>query len=219
MATICCGWEYCINDAVNAFDNASIALNLTPIYRIQTMRLKKLMIQAVLASVLVIGFGLTAMTSGQASSYGQPPLTAPAVAFAKDTTDILQKRLFAALSQEFSETTPATAKNGSAAISLIFNDNNHNMRLVGTVGPLRKTDRPEDGFERTVVSAAVNNQNAAVTEGVYGEPGEWYYRRAIPISNAMSTSCVLCHSNYGALPTNKQIVGVLALKVPIKSAY
>jgi hypothetical protein len=179
------------------------------------MRLKKLIIQAVLASVVVIGFGLTAMTGGQASSYAPPPLTAPAVAFAKDTTDILQKRLFAALGQEFSETTAGTASKGSAAISLIFNDNNHNMRLVGTVGPLRRTDYPEDGFERTVVTAAVNAQNATVTEGVYGQPGEWFYRRAIPISNTISLSCVLCHANYAALPADKQIVGVLALKVPI----
>jgi hypothetical protein len=181
------------------------------------MRLKKLIIQAVLASVLVIGFGLTAMTGGQAYSYNKPPLTDPTVVFAKDTTDILQSRLFAALGQEFSQTTAATAAKGSAAISLIFNDKNHNMRLVGTVGPLRETDYPEDSFEETVVSQAVNVQNAAVTEGVYGAPGQWYYRRAVPISNTISPSCVLCHANYAFLPANKQIVGVLALKVPIKN--
>jgi hypothetical protein len=181
------------------------------------MRLKKLIIQAVLASVLVIGFGLTAMTGGQATSYNKPPLTAPNVVFAKETTDILQSRLFAALGQEFSQTTAATAAKGSAAISLIFNDKNHNMRLVGTVGPLSQNDLPKGEFEKTVITQAVNLQNSAVTEGVYGEPGEWFYRRAIPISNTISPSCVLCHSNYGALPPNKQIVGVLALKVPIKN--
>jgi hypothetical protein len=177
------------------------------------VRLKKLIIQAVIASVLVIGFGITAMTS-QASSYNKPALNSPAVVYASETTNILQARLFAALTQEFAVTTAETAPKASDAISIIFNDKNHDMRLVGTVGPLRQNDYPEDNFEQTAVAKAVNQQNGAVSEAVTGEPGEWYYRRAVPLSN-FSESCKLCHLNYRSLPSTK-IVGVLALKVPVK---
>jgi hypothetical protein len=179
------------------------------------MRLKKLIIQAVIASVLVIGFGITAMTS-QASSYNKPALTSPAVVYASETTDILQARLFAALGQEFAVTTVATAPKASDAISIIFNDENHDMRLVGTVGPLRTNDYPKDNFERTAVAKAVDQQQIAVSEAVTGGPGNWYYRRAIPVSNALAPTCVLCHANYANLPANKQIVGALALKVRVK---
>jgi hypothetical protein len=174
------------------------------------MRLKKLTIQAVIAAVLVIGFGITAMTSSLANSYGQP--SPQSIAFAKETTDILQSRLFAALGQEFAVTTVATAPKASDAISLIFDDENHSMRLVGTVGPLRQNDYPEDNFEQVAVNKAVNLQDASVIDKVDGR----YYRRSVPVSNAIAPTCVLCHANYRTLPANKQIVGVLALKVPIK---
>lgn len=172
------------------------------------MRLKKLIIQAVIASVLVIGFGLTAMTGNIANAQPSPQ----SVAYAKETTDILQARLFAALGQEFAVTTAATAPKASDAISLIFDDNNHSMRLVGTVGPLRRNDYPEDGFEANVVNKAVNLQDGTVIDKVEGG----YYRRSVPVSNTIAPTCVLCHANYRTLPANKQIVGVLALKVPIK---
>jgi Protein of unknown function (DUF3365) len=179
------------------------------------MRLKKLIIQAMLASVLVIGFGLTAITSSQAGWYNtKPALTDPAVVYAKETTDILQSRLFAALLQEFNSTTAATAPKATDAISLIFNDKNHNMRLIGTVGPLRQNDYPKDQFEQTAVAQA-NAQNGAVYEAVDGVPGQWYFRRSVPVSN-FSESCKLCHLNYQNLPSTK-IVGALALKVPIKN--
>jgi Protein of unknown function (DUF3365) len=178
------------------------------------MRLKKLVIQAVIASVLVIGFGITAITGGQASPYNKPALTDPAVVYASQTTDILQSRLFAALLQEFNSTTAATAPKATDAISIIFNDKNHDMRLVGTVGPLRQNDYPEDTFEQTAIAKAVNQQNGTVSEAVTGEPGNWYYRRAVPVTN-FSPSCVLCHVNYQGLPSTK-VVGALALKVPVK---
>jgi hypothetical protein len=187
------------------------------------MRLKKLIIQAVLASVLVIGFGLTAMTGGQASSYNKPALTDASVKYAKATTEILQSRLIAALGQEFGSTTRETAANATDAISLIFNDKNHNMRLVGTVGPLRENDYPEDQFEQKAVAKVLNEQIPFTTsianpiDAIDGAPGQWYYRRAIAVDNkTLGTSCVLCHANYAFLPANKQTVGVLALKVPIK---
>jgi hypothetical protein len=173
------------------------------------MRLKKLIVQAVIASVLVIGFGMTAITGSLATSYGQP--SAQSIAYAKETTDILQARLFAALLQEFGETTAATAPKATDAISLIFDDANHSMRLVGTVGPLRRNDLPKDRFEVNAVNKAVNLQDGKPIDQVDGR----FYRRSIPVSN-FSPSCVLCHANYASLPANKQIVGVLALKVPIK---
>jgi hypothetical protein len=106
----------------------------------------------------------------------------------------------------------ATAPKASDAISLIFDDANHSMRLVGTVGPLRRNDYPNDRFEVNAVNKAVNLQDAAVIDQVDGR----YYRRSVPVSNKIAPTCVLCHANYKTLPADKQIVGVLALKVPIK---
>ncbi len=172
------------------------------------MRLKKLIIQAVIASVIVIGFGFTAMTGSLANSYRQP--SPQSIAFAKETTDILQSRLFAALLQEFNTTTAASAPKATDAISLIFDDDNHSMRLVGTVGPLRHNDYPNDRFEVNAVNQAVNLQDANVIDKVEGR----FYRRSVPVSN-FNSSCVLCHANYQNKPAT-EIVGVLALKVPIK---
>jgi hypothetical protein len=52
--------------------------------------------------------------------------------------------LFAALLQEFAETTPANVEEGKKSISLIFNDRNDDMRLVGVLQPLRTNDVPQD---------------------------------------------------------------------------
>ena len=181
------------------------------------MRIKKIVIKAMTALVLVIGLGLTTMATSQAFGYHNPRPSEASIASAKKTGIILESRLLAALGQEFSQTTAATAANGSTAISLIFNNKNHDMRLVGTVEPLSRNDYPRNQYEHYVIAQAVGAQKADPTDRVYIADDQWYYSRALPVSNSMSPSCVLCHTNYGRLPANRQVVGALVTRVPIKN--
>src|SRR5262245_2569373 len=80
------------------------------------------------------------------------PPSAAEIASAKGTADLLQATVFGALLQEFSETTPQNVEEGKRSISLVFNDKNTNMRLVGTNEPLRDNDVPRDTFEETALA-------------------------------------------------------------------
>lgn len=116
----------------------------------------------------------------------------------------------AALVQEISETTPANAAQGSLSIGLIFNNKNHDMRLVGTLQPLSRNDYPEDAFERTALAKAMTGQPYTAVEKV---DGDWYYRRSVPLS-AFAPQCATCHSNFVGLGAS-DMVGALMLRVPI----
>src|SRR6185369_8010896 len=69
--------------------------------------------------------------------------------------------LLAALFKEFDETTPQNVDHGKQAISLIFNDLNRDMRLVGTFRPLlgKDNDRPNDSFENTALRLALTGHH------------------------------------------------------------
>ena len=142
------------------------------------------------------------------------------VAFAQRTSDLLLNELLAALFQEFNETTPDNVAEGKQAISLIFNNSNRDMRLVGVFPPLLGgiNDLPSDSFERRSLVKALQGEANTSVERV-GD--RWYYRRSVPLSNTFHTSCVLCHSNFTQQffdQTNNpgQWVGALTLRVPIK---
>lgn len=142
------------------------------------------------------------------------------VAFAQRTSDLLLNELLAALFQEFNETTPDNVEEGKQAISLIFNNANRDMRLVGVFPPLLGgiNDLPSDSFERRSLVKALQGEANTSVERV-GD--RWYYRRSVPLSNTFHTSCVLCHSNFTQQffdQTNNpgQWVGALTLRVPIK---
>ncbi|MCV3212207.1 hypothetical protein OGM63_01470 [Plectonema radiosum NIES-515] len=156
--------------------------------------------------VLVIGFGLTGIARG----YNNPPASQQ-IAIAKQTSDLMLNTLFAALTQEFNETTVNNVEQGKQSISLIFNDENKDMRLVGTVHPLQESDRPRDNFERQANALALAGQAYASVQRV---EDEWYYRRSIPLSN-FRAECALCHVNLPVGPTSDW-VGALMLRVPIK---
>ena len=101
---------------------------------------------------------------------------------------------------------------GKTSISLVFNDANKDMRLVGTFDPIRDNDRPRDSFEQTALERALAGGQA--TTAVQRVDDRWFYRRSIPLSN-FSDACSLCHANFG--PTNpSQWVGALMLRVPIR---
>jgi hypothetical protein len=142
-----------------------------------------------------------------------------AIDFAQRTSNLMVNELVAALFQEFNETTPANVEEGKQSISLIFNDSNRDMRLIGTFGPLQggDNDLPNDSFEQTALSRALEGQPHTAVERV-GD--RWYYRRSVALSNTFHQTCVLCHTNF----TEKffkhtknpgQWVGALALRVPI----
>jgi len=143
------------------------------------------------------------------------------IAFAQQVSDLMVNELVAALFQEFEETTPQNVEHGKQAISLIFNDLNRDMRLIGTFSPLLggSNDRPADGFETTALRRALTGQTHAAVQQINDT---WFYRRSVPLSNTMHKACVLCHRNFTTdffNSTNNpgQWVGALVVGVPIKS--
>jgi hypothetical protein len=163
-----------------------------------------------LIAVLVVGLAaVTFERAGRAEGNKQPP-TPASVAFGIQTANLMQATLFAALLQEFDETTPANAEQGKQSIGLIFDDHNHSMRLVGALQPLSDNDYPEDTFETSALQQATIGQGATSVERV---KGQWYYRRSIPLSN-FHPACGMCHTNF--CPVNdSQWVGALMLRVPL----
>ncbi len=133
------------------------------------------------------------------------------IAKAQQATDLLQATLFAALLQEFAETTPGNAPQGIQSIGLVFNDKNENMRLVGARQPLSDNDLPKDPFEERALANALRGQNTAEVQKV---EGEWVYRRSIALSN-FHPACVMCHTNFPSVVDPTDWVGALMLKVPI----
>ena len=146
---------------------------------------------------------------GRAQGNNQPPSTA-SITFGTKVADLMTATLFAALLQEFAETTPANVAQGKQSIGLIFDDENHNMRLVGAQQPLSENDLPEDAFEMSALQQAMIGQGSTSVERV---KGKWYYRRSIPLSN-FHQACGMCHTNFGPVDAT-QFVGALMLRVPL----
>ena len=167
---------------------------------------------AVVAFVAALGSALT-----RAQPQGNPPSESE-VAFATQVADLLQNEIVAALFTEFDETTPENVEHGKQAISLIFNDLNRDIRLVGTFEPLGGENNLPDGlFERRALQLALQGQPDTAVQKVNGQ---WFYRRTIALSNTFHTACVLCHTNFtpaffAATNNPGQWVGALALRVPI----
>ena len=179
------------------------------------MKLKRVIGLVLLLTVAgVAGFG----RAGNSPSNNPP--SSEEVAFAQRTSDLLHNELFAALIQEFNETTPENVEEGKQAISLIFNNSNRDIRLIGVFPPLQGglNDLPSDSFERKSLVKALQGEANTSVERV-GD--KWYYRRSVALSNTFHQSCVLCHTNFTDqffTQTNNpgQWVGALTIRVPIK---
>jgi hypothetical protein len=171
--------------------------------------------RAIALVILIAVAGLVAF----ARVKNDPP-TAEEKESAVQTANLLENEVFAALLQEFGETTPENVEQGKQAISLIFHDANRDIRLVGTFGPLLggNNNIPSDDFEQQSLAKALQGlPNTAVER----HGNRWYYRRSIALSNAIHTSCAQCHTNFTPQffqNTNNpgQWVGALTLRVPIK---
>jgi hypothetical protein len=141
------------------------------------------------------------------------------IAFAQEVSGLMVNEIVAALFQEFNETTPDNIEHGKQAISLIFNDLNRDMRLIGTFRPLLGggNDRPSDQFERTALRRALEGEAETAVQRVNDR---WYYRRSVPLSNTLHTACVQCHANFTPeLFENNpgEWVGALVVGVPINT--
>lgn len=134
----------------------------------------------------------------------------PTGAIRTATSDLMLATLFAALLQEFAETTPANVEEGKKSISLIFHDRNEDMRLVGVLQPLRANDVPQDSFEASALDLAMQGQSFS---GAEKREGKWFYRRSVALSN-FHPACAMSHENFGPVDAN-QWVGALMLRVPI----
>jgi hypothetical protein len=160
----------------------------------------------------VIGaVGLVSVSLTFAVAHGQHNTPTDAqVEFAKGTSDLLTNTLIAALVQEIGETTPANAEQGKLSISLVFDDNNPNIRLVGTLQPLEADNVPQDDFERDALAAALTGTPFARVERVHEQ---YYYRRSVPLSNFVP-QCAMCHANFASLSSTTW-VGAVMERVPI----
>ena len=167
---------------------------------------------------LVAGLGAAAIAHGNDDA---PPSSAQ-VAFSQEVSDLMVNEIVAALFQEFDETTPDNVEHGKKAISLIFNDLNRDMRLIGTFSPLLggSNDRPGDNFERTALGRALTGQAYTAVQKVNDT---WFYRRSVPLRKTSKRACVLCHASFTRDFFNNthnpgQWVGALLVRVPIKSS-
>jgi hypothetical protein len=181
---------------------------------------RKNLVLFTVAVTLLMALVVTPIASTQTQNDDRPP-SSQQVAFAQQVSDLMLNELLAALFQEFGETTPQNVNHGKQAISLIFNDQNRDMRLVGTFRPLlgKDNDLPSDGFESTSLSLALTGQPYTAVQQVNDT---WYYRRSIPLSNTFHKNCVLCHTNFtpdffNSTNNPGQWVGTLVLRVPIKT--
>ncbi len=154
--------------------------------------------------------GLSSVIAAVAEADHRP--TDAEIEFAKGTSDLMTNTVVAALVQEIGETTPQNAEQGKQSISLVFDDRNHNMRLVGTLDPLRDNDYPEDRFEQV---ALANAMSGTPFTSVEKDEGRWYYRRSIPLSN-FAPQCAMCHDNFTSLSSSTW-VGALMLRIPINT--
>jgi len=160
--------------------------------------------------IAIFGCVLFLTSIGAESVLARRAPTEAQVAFAKETADLLQAELFAALLQEFSETTPENVRQGSLAISLIFDDCHKNFRLIGRNRPLRRNDIPQDRFERRSLQLALQGESNEVVQTIRGRS---FFRRSVPLAN-FDPSCVLCHTNFGPVDP-EDYVGALTLRVPV----
>ena len=163
-----------------------------------------------LAVVSLVAFGRAA---------DDPPTDAQKQ-FAVQTADLLQAEVFAALLQEFGETTPENVEQGKRAVSLIFHDANRDIRLIGNAAPLLggNNNIPSDPFEQESLALALQGKPNTSVER---HGNRWYYRRSIALSNTFHTSCALCHTNFTPqffqdTHNPDQWVGALTLRVPVK---
>ena len=167
------------------------------------------------AALSVAGvLGVTFTIGAIAEAHHDDSPTQDEITFAQGASDLMVNTVVAALVQEIGETTPANADQGKLSISTVFDDNNHNMRLVGNLDDLKANDYPEDRFEADALAAALNGQASTAVEKI---DGQWYYRRTVPLSN-FAPQCQMCHANFAPLSSTTW-VGAVMLRLPIDTGH
>src|SRR5438128_1431113 len=97
------------------------------------MSKKHLVLSTVAVMAVITAFAMTPVAYTHDDD--RPP-SGSQIASAQQVSDLMLNELLAALFQEFKETTPQNVEHGKRAISLVFNDHNRDMRLVGAFRPL-----------------------------------------------------------------------------------
>ena len=117
--------------------------------------------------------------------------------------------LFAALTQEFDENRWKRGK-GKQSISLVFNNRNEDMRLVGTLEPLQPATAPRR-------LRAYGAQACADGAGAHGRRarGRSVVLPALDPSQQLQGGGSYCHTNLPAGPTPDPVARVM-LRVPIE---
>ena len=107
------------------------------------IRKRLLALRNPLRPAALAALGLARQSPLHTTTTGRQPAQ---IAFAEEVSNLMLNELVAALFKEFDETTPQNVEHGKQAISLIFNDTNRDMRLIGSFGPLQggANDRPGD---------------------------------------------------------------------------
>ena len=162
-----------------------------------------------LVAVFAVLFASSVVLAQQQRS--RPP-SDEAIAFAQRTSDLLLATLFAALTQEFDETTTENVEEGegcrlgwcSVTRTPTSGSSASSARCARTTG--RKTSSSGARSGRRW-------RNGELVEEVQRVDGDWFYRRSIPLS-VFRAECVLCHTNFSGLGAT-DFVGALMLKVPI----
>ena len=177
------------------------------------VRKRPVFLGVVITGCIALGLSVIARADNDRPSSAQ-------IAFAQDVGNLMVNELVAALFTEFGETVPENVEHGKQAISLIFNDLNRDMRLVGAVTPLLggANDRPSDKFETAALRRALAGDSY---EAVQKVNDTWYYRTSTPLSNTLHTACVACHTGFtddffNSTNNPGQWVGALVLSVPIR---
>src|SRR5262245_43929589 len=123
--------------------------------------MRTLKIQRVIAlATLLIAAGPTGL------GYTNDSPSSESIAFAQRASDRRLDELRAALCHEVSETTPNGAEEGNQGMSLICNDSNRDMRLIGIFPPLQGVlnDIPSDLVEQKALALALRGQATTSVE-------------------------------------------------------
>lgn len=171
---------------------------------------KKILAIGLAAFIAVAGLSMSVLRADDDDDGGAP--TAAQITFAEETSGTLINSLLAGLVDTFLATTavPNNVAEGNQSISLIFDDRNRNIRLVGNLDPLSERNRPRDSFEVDALAAALGGGTFTAVEQV---SDRFFFRSSVPLANFIA-ECALCHSNFGA-PTGTDWTGALMVRVPI----
>ncbi len=161
--------------------------------------------------------------AGVAYAHDDDPPSHGQIAFATDVSNLLFNEVVAALFKEFDETTPQNVEHGKQAISLIFNDANRDVRLVGAFGPLQGVCQQPSGRQVRDDGAQACARRRRGHRRAEDQRYLVLSTLGAPQQHAAPELRALPHEFHGRLfqphQQPEQWVGMLVLDVPIRSTH